>query len=209
MVAALAQGLVQERLAATLAGPGRARLATGADPITGVSEFPNIDEPPPPVPVDAPDRAALPGCLRGRSGPASDRHLERPRRTDRRCSWPTSGRPAVHTARATFAKNLFEVVGIRAVSERSVGDPRRRRARFSASGARSGVLVLQRRPVRRDGRRTWPGPSKPQGRTRVYLAGRPGDHRAEWEAAGVDEFVYQGCDRLDVLTRALDTAGVA
>jgi methylmalonyl-CoA mutase len=49
---------------------------------------------------------------------------------------------------------------------------------------------------------------KAAGAERVYLAGRPGDHRAEWEAAGVDEFVYQGCDRLDVLTRALDTAGV-
>ena len=46
------------------------------------------------------------------------------------------------------------------------------------------------------------------GATRIYLAGNPGDERDRYVAAGIDEFIYVGCDALDTLARALETLGV-
>ena len=40
------------------------------------------------------------------------------------------------------------------------------------------------------------------GAKRIYLAGNPGDNRERYAAAGVDEFIYVGCDALDALGRA-------
>ena len=40
-------------------------------------------------------------------------------------------------------------------------------------------------------------------RSTVYLAGNPGDARAAYQAAGIDEFVHVGSDLLDILGRAL------
>jgi methylmalonyl-CoA mutase len=203
MVAALTQGLVQARLDATWQAR-LARLASGADPITGVSEFPNIDEQPPPVPVSTGQRR-YPAAFEVQRA-RSDRHLE-VHGTRPSVFLANIGAPSVHTARATFAKNLFEVVGIRAFSSELPVTPDNAGAAFSAAGARLACLCSSDAlyaETAADVARAL----KAAGAERVYLAGRPGDHRAEWEAAGVDEFVYQGCDRLDVLTRALDTAGV-
>ena len=47
------------------------------------------------------------------------------------------------------------------------------------------------------------------GASRIYLAGNPGDNRERYVAAGIDEFIYIGCDALDALGRALETLGVA
>jgi methylmalonyl-CoA mutase len=47
------------------------------------------------------------------------------------------------------------------------------------------------------------------GATRVLLAGRPGEHREAWTAAGVDTFVSLGGDAVATLTGLLDDLGVA
>jgi methylmalonyl-CoA mutase len=203
MIAALADGLIQERLTVTQqARVGR--VATGVEPITGVTEFPNIDEAPPLTPVTA-DQWRYPAAFEAQRG-RSDRYLEQ---HGRRPSvfLANLGPPAIHTARAAFAKNLFEVVGIRAVGHDQSVTADDAGAEFSASGAGLACICSNDATyveLAEDIARAL----KAAGASRVYLAGRPGDHRASWEAAGVDEFVYQGCDRLDVLTRALDTAGV-
>jgi methylmalonyl-CoA mutase len=204
MVAGLAQGLVQARLDATWQARAD-RLARGADPITGVSEFPNIDEPAPPVPVTAGPRRypAAFEVQRARSDCYLEVHGVRPS-----VFLANIGPPSVHTARATFAKNLFEVVGIRALSDDRPVSPDDAGVAFSTSGARLACLCSSD-AVYAESASDMARALKAAGAERVYLAGRPGDHRAAWEAAGVDEFVYQGCDRLDVLTRALDTAGVS
>ena len=204
MVAALAEGMVRDRLDATWQARA-ARLATGADPITGVSEFPNIDEPPPVVAAPAGQRR-YPAAFEAQRG-RSDRHLAahgaRPSVFLARL-----GPPAVHTARATFAKNLFEVVGIRALTGDEPVTPDDAGAAFSATDARLACLCSSDAMYAEAAEGTARA-LKAAGATRVYLAGRPGDRRPAWEAAGIDEFVYQGCDRLDVLTRALGAARVA
>ncbi len=47
------------------------------------------------------------------------------------------------------------------------------------------------------------------GAMRVYIATKPGENRVALEAAGVDEFVFAGCDALAAITGALDTLDVA
>ena len=42
----------------------------------------------------------------------------------------------------------------------------------------------------------------------VYLAGRPGEHEAEWQQAGIKRFIYVGCDVLSTLQAAHDILGV-
>ena len=42
----------------------------------------------------------------------------------------------------------------------------------------------------------------------VYLAGRAGDAKDEYEAAGIDDFAYMGVDVLSTLQRLHRTLGV-
>ena len=35
--------------------------------------------------------------------------------------------------------------------------------------------------------------------THIYLTGKPGENRKALEAAGIETFLYQGCDTLDLL----------
>ena len=38
----------------------------------------------------------------------------------------------------------------------------------------------------------------------VHLAGRPGEHEAAWNEAGVSAYIFVGCDALATLTAAYD-----
>ena len=46
------------------------------------------------------------------------------------------------------------------------------------------------------------------GATTVLLAGQPGDREATLREAGIDHFLFSGCDALAVLTHILQTDGV-
>jgi methylmalonyl-CoA mutase len=50
---------------------------------------------------------------------------------------------------------------------------------------------------------------KSAGAPRVHLAGKPGERREEFVEAGVDSFVFAGCDAVEVLSSALDVMEVA
>ena len=45
------------------------------------------------------------------------------------------------------------------------------------------------------------------GASHIYLAGRPGANEAAWRAAGVNDFVFMGCDALAILQAAYDKLG--
>ncbi len=47
------------------------------------------------------------------------------------------------------------------------------------------------------------------GARHIYLAGRPGERKAELEAAGAQTFIYAGCDVLATLRAAHDILGMA
>jgi len=178
----------------------RAHVARRQRPLTGLTEFPNIDDPaPPPQPAPAGSTARFAPLTLHR---LADEFEEQRARADRAAA--TGDRPVVYlatlgtaaqsTARATFAKNLFEAAGIRTMSG-PVAD-------FATSGA-TVACVCSSDPVYAESGATAVAELRAAGATRVYLAGRGAN------VPGVDEEVGLGVDVLDVLSRALDSLGVA
>jgi len=222
MAAVLAAGEVGRALAARWE-ERVAAIATRREPITGVSEFPDLDEPAPAatarfVPAAAAPRAVPPGPAPAvRIDAVPLRRLAAPFEALRDAVDAAATRPTVflanlgpvatHTARATFAKNLFEVAGIRAVGNDGFEDDDTLVAAFTAAGAPLAVICSSD-TVYAERAAAVATALRASGARRVYLAGAPGERRAELEAAGVDEFVMLGVDALDVLSRALDAAGV-
>ncbi|MFH9013311.1 methylmalonyl-CoA mutase family protein [Streptomyces sp. NPDC017943] len=195
MAAALRSGDVERDLAETWR-ERTGRLAERREPVTGVSEFPFLAEKPV-VREPAPGRPSggLPRVRRDEAFEAlrarSDAHLaatgSRPR-----IFLAALGPAAAHTARLTFASNLFQAGGIEPVAE---GD-------FADSGAREAVLcssdaLYEEQAAARAAQ------LKEAGASHVFLAGRPGEY------PGVDGYVFAGCDAVAVLSATLDRMGVA
>ncbi|MGW1540830.1 methylmalonyl-CoA mutase family protein [Streptomyces sp. NPDC002309] len=193
--AALRSGAVRERLAETWAARS-AKLAKRREPVTGVSEFPHLAEKPVVrEPAPEPPAGGLPRVRRDDAYEAlrsrSDAHLaatgSRPR-----VYLATLGPAVAHTARATFAANLFQAGGIEPVTEGT----------FEESGASEACLCssdeLYAEQAEARARELTAA-----GATQVSLAGRPGQY------AGVGSFVFAGCDAIAVLTATLDRMGVS
>lgn len=223
------------------------------DPLTGVSEFPDIHEAPlqtekppapkPPAPpsgnvgrlpepndggftkalVDAAKNganlAALSLALQG-GAPVSIAPLPRIRLSEEferlrdagdafkakhghfpRIFLANLGTIAEFTTRATFAKNFFEAGGIEADFGAGGKDPSAIAKEFAASGARAAVLCGSDKLYVELAAGVAKA-LKASGAELVYLAGRGGEQEAEWRRAGVDEFVFAGCDVLAVLNAA-------
>lgn len=213
--AALDSGLIGERIAATWAERS-ARLAKRREPITGVSEFPNLGEQPlvrepaPHLPGRARPGGGLPRVRRAEAFEAlrdrSDAHLaatgSRPR-----LFLAALGPASAHTARATFAANLFQAGGIETVLAAGT-EPAALAAEFTASGATTACLCSSDTLYAELGE-TVAGALKAAGAGTVLLAGRPGEQREAYQRAGVDEFVFAGGDAVALLTSLLDQIGVA
>ncbi|MEV5682739.1 methylmalonyl-CoA mutase family protein [Streptomyces sp. NPDC052164] len=208
LATALRSGLVAERLAATWAARSK-DLARRKEPVTGVSEFPQLMERPverEPVPAGpgAPE-GGLPRVRRDEAFEAlrarSDAHLA-----------ATGARPKVfiaalgpasaHTARASFAANLFLAGGIEAVHDPVSVDASTAAGAFAASGATVACLCSSD-PLYAEHAVGVASALRSAGAGQVFLAGRPGDH------PGVDSFVFAGCDAIAVLSSVLDRMGVA
>ncbi|MEU1509683.1 MULTISPECIES: methylmalonyl-CoA mutase subunit beta [unclassified Kitasatospora] len=208
--AALGSGLVGERIAATWAERSVA-LAKRREPITGVSEFPNLGEQPlVREPAPAGPGGGLPRVRR------SEAYEALRARSDARLA-ATGARPALflaslgtasaHTARTTFAANLFQAGGIATTSaETALTGPDVAAAAagaFTASGARVACLCSSDQ-VYGEHAEAVAAALKAAGARRVLLAGRPGERREAYERAGVDGFVFAGSDAVAVLTSLLD-----
>ncbi|MFE0133895.1 methylmalonyl-CoA mutase small subunit [Streptomyces sp. NPDC059037] len=203
--AALRSGLVGERLAATWAKRSK-KLATRREPITGVSEFPNLTERP--VEREASPAEPSGGLPRVRRDEAyealrarSDAHLAatgaRPR-----VFLAALGPAAAHTARASFAANLFQAGGIEAVHDPVSVDATTAAEAFKASGATVACLCSSD-ALYEEQAEAVADALKSAGAQRVFLAGRPAEHKA------VDAYVFAGCDAVSVLSSTLDHMGVA
>ena len=212
--AALEQSLIQDKVAATRAEREK-NVARRSDALTGTSEFPDIHEaagararrrtriraaretqPPsfaalPRIRLAAAVRGAA-RCIRPRawrrpargqesSSPISARPPTSPRA---RCSRRISSRPAAsrrcRTTASPAATPWWRVQGVR------------REARLP-------VLVRRGLCDRGGRRREGAGGGR---RTHIYLAGRPGEIEPTLKAAGVQDFIYAGCDVLAVLQQA-------
>ncbi|MGW5867691.1 methylmalonyl-CoA mutase small subunit [Streptomyces sp. NPDC055239] len=203
--AALRSGLIGERLAATWAKRSE-KLAKRREPITGVSEFPNLTERP--VERVAPPAGPSGGLPRVRRDEAyeilrsrSDAHLAsagaRPR-----VFLAALGPAAAHTARASFASNLFQAGGIEAVHDPVSVDATTAADAFKASGATVACLCSSDALYEEQAAEVAEA-LKSAGAQRVFLAGRPA------EFADVDAYVFAGCDAVSVLSSTLDHMGVA
>jgi methylmalonyl-CoA mutase len=212
IAAALTSGFIQQKVADVRAKRAAA-LARRKDALTGVSIFPNLHEPE--AKVDAPMPALRPSS--GRLDPmrlaepfealrgASDRMLAttgaRPK-----IFLATLGTEAEFTPRAMFAKNFFEAGGIEAVGGEAIETPALAAA-FKASGAPLACLcssdkVYDKQPL------AAAQTLKAAGARHIYLAGRPRDQEAPLRAAGVQSFIYDGCDVLATLRSAYDILGI-
>ncbi|MET7573169.1 methylmalonyl-CoA mutase family protein [Streptomyces sp. NPDC005492] len=193
--AALRSGRLSEDLAATWAARS-AKLAKRREPITGVSEFPNLAERlPERAPAPAEPSGGLPRVRRDEAYEAlrarSDAHLaatgSRPR-----IFLAALGPAAEHTARLAFATNLFQAGGIEPVTE----------GEFADSGATEACLCSSDALYEEQAAQT-AGELKSAGAGHVFLAGRPAQY------TGVDAYVFAGCDAVAVLSATLDRMGVS
>ncbi len=137
---------------------------------------------------------------------ASDAHLARHGRRPR-VFLAGVGPPAEHSARAAFARQLYRAGGFETVAGSALESADDAVAAFRDSGARVAVLCSS------DARYATAVPElaprlREAGARTVIVAGRPGDHEAAWRAAGVDRFVYAGCDALAELRELARAEGV-
>ncbi len=195
--AAVEAGLLDTRIAATRAARDsdvdRRRL-----PLTGVSEFPDLTEPPPPpaAVVSSPGDGSLARHrwserfeeLRGRVDAVNAATGRRPR-----VFLVTLGPLAEHTVRATFARNLFAVAGIDALT----GPP----AEFARAGTTVACLCGTDFAYRESAIDSI-AVLAAAGVTRIYVAGRP-DGALDGVVA-----IHAGCDAYAVLADLLDHMGI-
>src|SRR4029078_7705385 len=105
------------------------------------------------------------------------------------------GTPADFTARATFAKSLFEAGGIQAIDSEGFADPAKLAAAFKASGAALACLCSSDK-VSPEHAAAAAKALQSAGARHIYLAGRPTEAEAALRAAGVTGFVFAGGDAL-------------
>jgi len=114
---------------------------------------------------------------------------------------------AKHTARATFAKNFFEVGGIETLTNHGFEDAEACAKAFKESGARI-AIICSADPIYVDMVPSVAPALKAAGCERLYVAGAPGDNKDAFMQAGVDEFIFMGGDVYATTRSALELLGV-
>jgi methylmalonyl-CoA mutase len=208
--AALESDVIQKNVAAV-----RDRRMSAAahlrDPLTGVSLFPDLHDVPVSVLQATP---ALPAGERGplRCAPLPRIRLAEPFERLRDASdailaktgtrpkilLATLGAPADFNARASFARNFFEAAGIEAVErDGSAGLA----ANLKTSGASLACLCGSDKTYQAEAAAA-AATLKAAGARHLYLAGAPGPDPASYRDAGVQSFIFTGCDMLATLEAA-------
>ncbi|MDB5596724.1 MAG: mutA [Hyphomicrobiales bacterium] len=183
-------------------------IARRKDPLTGTSEFPNLAEADVEVLMKAPVVSAeaqlFPPMrlaqdferLRDHSDAVLARTGQRPR-----VYLATLGTIADFTVRAMFARSFFEAGGFETIAADHSASPEESAAGFTASGAALACICSSDALVASMGATTASALAS-AGARYIYAAGRPGDLEAPLRAAGVAEFIFAGCDLIQVLQRA-------
>ncbi|MBV8473152.1 MAG: methylmalonyl-CoA mutase [Hyphomicrobiales bacterium] len=217
---ALRDGGFQQAIAE--AGVKLARdVATLRAPLTGVSAHPDLAEaraevlPAAPPAFSYPGEAVAPPAaavrvaaaferLRDASDAAWQRDRARPG-----VFLATIGAPAAHGRRVGFARELFEAGGLATDADAAGAETAEEAAaRFAASGASIACLCGDDQSYADKGEH-FAAVLKRAGARYVILAGKPGEREEAWRAAGVDDFVFAGCDALGALERVYRRLGVA
>ncbi|WP_436203285.1 methylmalonyl-CoA mutase family protein [Astrobacterium formosum] len=218
--AALASGLLQGKVMAVRSAR-EANIGKRKDALTGTSEFPNIHEAPVPVldvkPVALPAFAAAKVSFAALEPMRLGSAFEALRDASDRALAKTGSRPkiflanlgpiAAFTARAMYAKNFFEAGGIEALGNDGFPSQDDMVAAFKASGAKLVILCSSDELYAAEAVKAAEA-MKAAGAAYIYLAGRPGELEAAVKAAGVQGFIFMGCDVLKILQAAHATLGL-
>jgi methylmalonyl-CoA mutase len=215
--AALEAGLIQSKVAATRTEREK-NIARRRDALTGTSEFPNIHEStvhvldvaPAATAKETPQFPALPRIrlsepfeqLREASDAALRKTGSRPK-----VFLANLGKLSDFTARTLYARNFFEAGGIEAVSNDGFASRDEMIAAFKASDAKLACLCSADKVYESEATDAATALTA-AGAARVYLAGRPAELEATLKAAGVQDFIYVGCDVLATLRAAHDKLGL-
>jgi methylmalonyl-CoA mutase len=215
--AALEAGLIQRKVAEVRAAR-QAAIAIRKDALTGTSEFPTLAEVAVQVLDAAPvTTAPLPTKVLS-AEPMPPMRLAEPFEALRDQSdailAATGSRPKVFLAnlgtlaesmaRATFARNFFATGGMEAVEHDGSGDLA---AAFMASGAKLTCLCSTDEVYGREAAQAAKALAA-AGARHLYLAGKPSD-AAALTAAGIETFIFAGCDALATLKAAHSLIGVS
>ena len=193
-------------------------------PITGTSEFPNLAEAPVEILAPAPLSSTVGNDLTNLVSRRTAEPFERLRdRADalaeangRRPSvfLATLGKPASFSARAGFAKGVFEASGIEALMPDGFASLDELLEAGRASGAVAACLCSSDEVYECEtGHAAYAGETLAEeavrrlveaGFTHVVLAGRPGERETAYRHAGVEAFLYAGCDITDYPAQILD-----
>jgi methylmalonyl-CoA mutase len=112
-----------------------------------------------------------------------------------------------HTARAGYSKNFFEAAGFEVLSNKGFKEAAEAAEACKASGAAIAVICSSDALYPETVPAVAPA-LKAAGAATIVLAGNPGANEAAWREAGVDTFIFMGCDVLETLRSLLRNQGV-
>jgi methylmalonyl-CoA mutase len=206
---ALEQGLIQREVAA-VRREREAAIARRKDTLTGTSDFPDLAEAPVAVidvaPIVVPS-ASVPPAFEPLPSIRLAQPFEALRDASDRIQAQTGARPKIFlanlgklsdfTARAAFAKNFFEAGGIEAVTNDGFASRDAMVAAFGRSGAKLACLCASDAVYA--GEAVAAAQALTAAGARLTLAGRPGEQEQALRSAGIEEFIFAGCDVLAAL----------
>jgi methylmalonyl-CoA mutase len=221
ILAALAGGSLQNDIAAARATRMKA-FASRRDAITGVSDFPLLDERAPDFvsygwkPAQGGEAAVATPDMQAEALPAM--RWAEPYERLRDAAAQRTPAPAVFFAnlgplaefapRANFARNLFAAGGVAALEPEAIYDHDAARcAAWAASGTPVAVLCGSDERYGADGDAAVRA-LKAAGCAAIVYAGKPKDE-APWRAAGVTQFVFASQDAIEALSALQRALGIA
>ena len=207
--AATDAGAMLAQLVAEMRTQRQRAIATRRETITGVTDFPLLDETTPEFVARpaiesadapfAPIRWAAPfEALRAKAAPAAPRVF-----------FANMASLAEFGPRAQWSRNLLGAGGIASIGpedahatmELLVDAFRESRARVALIASTDACYAEHAENAAQR--------LKAAGATWIVLAGKPGDNKARWRAAGVDQFIFAGVDALKELETLHAALGVA
>lgn len=214
MAAALASGKVQDDIAKV--AEARSKLiATGRMEMTGVSAFPRLGDdgvkvapwPAAPSPAAGGADSVKPLAVRRLAEPFEKLRAAadaKPSKVFLACI----GDLASYGARATWIANFLASGGVGAIQSAPLGDAAAIATAFKGSDASIACICGADATYGEIGAAAATA-LKSAGAQRVYLAGRPKDLEAALQSAGVDAFIFAGCDALVTLGELHKALGIA
>ena len=114
---------------------------------------------------------------------------------------------AVHTARAAYAQNFFEAGGFEAITNDGF-ETAEAAAAACVKESCTLAIICASDAWYQTGAAGTAAALKSAGVKTLFLAGNPGTEADAYKQAGIDQFIFVGCDVLATLTQLAEAQGV-